>query len=324
MDDVQSKKCILVVGDSMADHYVYGKVERVSKEAPIPIVEYQYEEYHLGGAANVAANIVSMKNEVMLCSLVGNDAEGQRIRGIMQDKGINLDLLVHEEGRPTSTKTRVIAGNKVQVFRMDRESRGRMDPDKELELLGRIESILNDVDLIVLADYGKGFLSSKFVSYVVRLGKRRGKKVICSLRSGNPQPYYGAYLIKPDIRDLGEWAGMEINSVKDAEIAMQKMKSILKVENVMVDRSEYGLLLLDANYRMHKYENTCDNLVDITGAGATIMAVLGAFLAGGTDIEKSCKLACLAAGIKKGKLGTAIIDLEELEELKDYLDHKKE
>lgn len=324
MDVGQENKGILVVGDSMADHYVYGKMERVSKEAPIPIVEYQYEEYHLGGAANIAANLVSLQNEVMLCSVVGKDAQGMKIRGIMREKGINLDLLVQDAERPTSTKTRIVAGNQVQVFRMDRESLNSMDSGTEQKLLLKIESRLKNVELVVLADYGKGFLSSKMASQLVRLCKRKDKKVICSLRGSNPQPYYGAYLIKPDMSDLGKWAGMEIANVKDAEIAMQKMKSLLKVENILVDRSEFGLLLLDANYRMHRYENMCDNLVDITGAGATIMAVLGAFLAGGSDIEKSCKMACLGATIKKGKLGTTVIELEELEELEDYLNHKKE
>ncbi|QRN85022.1 hypothetical protein JR334_08575 [Clostridia bacterium] len=324
MDEGQGNKSILVVGDSMADHYVYGKMERVSKEAPIPIVEYQYEEYHLGGAANIAANVASLKNEVMLCSIVGTDDQGMKLQGIMQEKGINLDLLVKDEKRPTSTKTRIVAGNQVQVFRMDRECLDSMNSEVEQEILLQIEARLKKVDLVILADYGKGFLSSKMASYLVRLCKRKDKKVLCSLRASNPQPYYGAYLIKPDMNDLGKWAGMQIVSLKDAEIAMQKMKSLLKVENVLVDRSEFGLLLLDANYRMHRYENMCDNLVDITGAGATIMAVLGAFLVGGSDLEKSCKMACLGAAIKKGKLGTTAIGLEELEELEDYLKHKKE
>jgi len=323
MAETNNKK-VLVIGDSMADRYIYGKVEKVSKEAPIPVVEYEREELHLGGAANVAVNMLNLGHEVSLCTLLGQDDGGARVKKMLEQMGVGLEHLFEEEERLTTTVTRFIAGNQVQIFRLDRETKESLSLDREQEILDYLEDHIGSYGMLVLTDYGGTMFSNKMSSTLVRFAKNNEVRVIASVKHDQPQRYAGVYLLKPELEILASWANMKIENERDTEIAMQKMKGHLRVDNVLVDRGEDGLMLLDEAYQVHHYESECDNPVDITGSGATIMAVMGSFLIDGFDPKKSGKMACLAASIKKGKLGTTVLDLEELEEFEEEIETKED
>lgn len=317
MEDEVRKTCdcrILVVGDAMIDRYVYGKMERISDEAPVPVVEYEKEEYRLGGAANVAAHIAGLGAGACMCGLCGDDENALILRDCLKKAGVECDLLVEDPERPTILKMRVMVG-KHQVFRMDYEKRSDVGVEMERRILDRIEERLDDFHLVVLADYGKGLLTGKVASGIIRMAGMRGIKVISSARAGTPIRYGQSYLVKINAKDLGRLAGMEIHGDKDRVIAMQKIKSLLKVDNVVVVKKDESIIVLDSGFKVHDFEPLQEKTSDVIGVGATVMAVLGVYIMKGASVEEAARKANLGASLKMEKLGAGVVRLEEIEKL---------
>lgn len=290
----------LVVGDAMVDRFVYGRMRRISDEAPVPVVEHEREDYWPGGAANVATLLAGLGARVDLCSVLGRDRDGVLLREVLADAGVEDTLVLEGHGRPTTVKLRVLAGEdlRIQVFRMDYEDRSSIHPELERRIVEAVEERIGETDLVVLADYGKGLLTPKVASAVVRMARAREIRVISSARQGNPMKYARSYLVKVNARDLGTLADMPVENGRDRNIAMQKLKTQLKAEFVLLIEPDEGLVLLDQSYHVHEYPPLTRRSLDVIGVGATVIAICAYHTGVGDDMLEAVERAALGVSLK--------------------------
>lgn len=287
---------ILVVGDVMLDRYIFGKVERISPEAPVPVVEVQREEFRLGGAGNVAHNLASLGVKTYLVGAVGQDYGAQIVRRLLKEAGIE-DLLVEDPHRPTTEKTRIVALSQ-QLLRVDNESRRPVEGKTLQEILERMEL---EVDGVVVSDYAKGVIRRETVEKV------KEKKVFFSVdpRPQNKSLYVGADLMTPNEK--------EARSMFDEENLQALgwgLKRELKIKTLVITLGAKGMALFDEDFKV--FPARAKQVYDVSGAGDTVVAVLTACALAGVDWDSACELANLCAGIVVGKLGTAVVKPEEI------------
>ena len=290
---------ILVVGDVMLDRYLYGKVERISPEAPVPVVDVEGEEVRLGGAGNVAKNLASLGVETYLTGVVGKDGAGEKVEELLRESGI-VSLLA-KDSRPTTEKTRVISRSQ-QLLRIDREDRSKVGG----EALKRIREALTEVecDGIIVSDYAKGTVTYK----VTNLVKEREVFWAVDPRPVNRGLYKGASLITPNEKELREM--IDILSQDPVETLGIRLKKELEVDTLVVTRGPKGMTLFGE--KVENFPARAKEVYDVTGAGDTVVAALTAFHLAGATWEEACELANLCAGVVVGELGTASVTPEEL------------
>lgn len=299
-----SKARVLVVGDVMLDRYWFGEVNRISPEAPVPVVKVGRIEERLGGAANVARNIAAIGAKAALLSVVGQDEAADCIQRLLEADSISGQLH-RDSGLATTIKLRVI-GRQQQLLRVDFET----EPGHEAlsAKLADFEARLPDADAIILSDYGKGGL--KHIERMIALARAAGKPVLVDPKGDDYARYRGATLLTPNRSEFREVAG-RWKDEDDLTVRAQKLRDDLGVEALLVTRSEEGMTLYRKGERLH-VPAVAREVYDVSGAGDTVIAMLGVMLAAGSGFAEAVQLANKAAGIVVGKLGTAVVHSEEL------------
>ena len=295
---------ILVVGDVMLDRYWFGSADRISPEAPVPVVRVNQTEYRLGGAGNVALNIVKQGVQVTMLAVRGGDREGHKLENLLEESGIESEMIVDHK-LETTIKTRVIAQHQ-QLVRIDFEN----SPTHEIldKTLGRFSDRVADADVIVFSDYGKGGL--QHISQMIRQAKSMNKCVLVDPKGSDYEKYRGASYITPNKAELmsvlGQWSTEEELSVK-----VSALRERLDLEGVLLTRSEEGMSLYQKGSVNH-FSTAAKEIYDVSGAGDTVIGILAVMLGINYDIEHAVSSANRAAGIVVGKLGTATTSFDEL------------
>ena len=309
-----SEKTILVVGDVMIDAYLWGKVERISPEAPVPIVHIQKKENRLGGAANVALNINSLGAKAIMCSVVGDGSKGDIFRKTAKDLGFSTEGIIDSTERMTTVKTRVISSGH-HIVRIDDEITWPLSATDERNLLDCIDQILSKqkVDAIVFEDYDKGVLTEKVIAQVIEKAKSLNIPVSVDPKLKNFKNYIGCSLFKPNFKELKE--GMKVEFSADNTTAIEQslvnLRNELKAEGVIVTRSEHGVTSFDGeNFSTHSAHKR--EIVDVSGAGDTVIAVATLALASNWNLSDIAEIANLAGGLVCEKVGVVPIDKELL------------
>lgn len=300
-----NKQCVIIVGDIMLDHYQWGEVTRISPEAPVPVVRVEKETYRLGGAANVAKNIRSMGGDPYLIGMVGDDEYGSHIIKLLNEDNISFGIHVSRD-RKTTIKTRVM-GNSQQIVRIDKESDCFLNSDES----GSIERIYQSADqsgFVIVSDYGKGLINNH------TLGLFKNRKSIIDPKNKNFSSYKDIYIMTPNRKEAQEGCGEIIENKSDIIKAGKKILKKNRSENLLVTMGPEGMVLFKNNGEITHITTSARKVYDVTGAGDTVIGVLGVCLEAGVDLESSCVLANFAAGIVVGQIGSASAGKDEVEE----------
>jgi D-beta-D-heptose 7-phosphate kinase/D-beta-D-heptose 1-phosphate adenosyltransferase len=311
------KQNILVIGDLMIDKFVWGKVSRISPEAPVPVLEVVKESFTLGGAGNVANNLATMGAMVHLVGVVGNDAVGDMLRDELRSKRIGDNCLVVDESRPTSIKTRIIASHQ-QVVRVDRELKGNFTTGLINRICARLEEIIPTVDAVIISDYGKGVISPPVLSKAIALARRKDIPVTVDPKIEHFLSYKKVTCITPNL--LEAVGGMRIaheisNNHEEAIYDLgKKILKKLNSDSVLITRGEKGMSLFESNGKVTNIPTRAREVYDVTGAGDTVISIFTLALAARAKLHEAAEISNFAAGIVVGKLGTATVSPEELHE----------
>jgi rfaE bifunctional protein kinase chain/domain len=313
------KDChIVVIGDLMLDSYMWGDVKRISPEAPVPVVEVTSETVKLGGAANVANNIINLGAVPIPVGVVGDDLSGNQIRELFTSLGITVEGIASDPSRPTTIKTRIIAHDQ-HVVRADVESKDNLSTEMEDHLISYFKGILGDVNGVILQDYNKGVLTRRLIGEIIALCRENDIFVTVDPKFDNFFSYKEVNLFKPNRRETEQALGILIRSDKDLLKAVQTLFERLKCQSIMVTRGERGMALFPAPGEAPLHIPTrAKKIHDVSGAGDTVISTLAvAKLAGGSLME-SATMANFAAGIVCGEVGVVPIGAEQLfDELKN-------
>jgi D-glycero-beta-D-manno-heptose-7-phosphate kinase len=304
-------KRIAVVGDLMLDRYFWGKVCRISPEAPVPVVEIDNESTRLGGAANVANNIASLGGIPIMIGVVGNDAGAESLRMLVSEKGFPTSGVVVDGSRPTTMKTRVIAHGQ-HVVRIDQEEKVDLNIDTQNRVLAALENQITSLDGIILEDYNKGVLTKGLIQSIIRLAKDHKKPVTVDPKSNNFFEYQGVSVFKPNRKEAEEALGRRINTFEDMEGAARDLLAKLHAENVLLTLGEKGMILLERNGSLSHVETKARHVADVSGAGDTVIATLTMSMVAGASVRESAALANYAGGIVCGEVGIVPIEKEIL------------
>ena len=302
---------ILVVGDIMMDRFIWGKVTRISPEAPVPVVLVERETFLLGGASNVVNNIHSLGGRVSLCGVTGDDEMGQKIAKELTRKGVDIQGLMVEEGRQTTAKTRIIAHHQ-QIVRIDREM---TDPPKSSTFRGLLRFIddnLRHFDGIVLSDYGKGLLTKDLIRAVIHRASESKKFVMVDPKVKNFFFYRGATVITPNTAEASSAAGISITGLPSLKRVGKALLKRLRCAALVITRGEEGMALFEADQEPYLVSTVAKEVFDVTGAGDTVIGTMSLAMAAGAGVREAATLANHAAGIVVGKVGTATVTREEL------------
>ena len=302
---------VLVLGDLMLDEWVWGKVSRISPEAPIPVVDVHSITYSPGGACNVACNIIALGGRVRLFGLVGDDEAGQRLLGELDKRGIEVSGLLVDPSRPTTRKTRIVAHNQ-QVVRADRESRAPLTESMAKELLGRLEKVLHEVDIVLVSDYAKGVVIPKLLTPLIAACQEARRAVVVDPKGTDYSKYARVTVITPNEAEAAQATHVEIVDSDSLLRAGKTLLAQLGCQAVLITRGEHGMSLFEAGGKVTHLPTFAREVYDVTGAGDTAVATLSLALAcGATFVEAAC-LANHAAGVVVGKVGTATVSRQEL------------
>lgn len=306
-----SKCKILCIGDVMLDHYVYGKVHRLSPEAPIPILSNEEEKYLLGGAGNVAKNLSGLGAKCTLLSIIGTDRASKIIKNlVLKDKNIKPELFTIKNYN-SPIKTRYIRDSE-HLLRVDKEIKNYKKNKKLLS--GIRKSLIKNIekcDLIILSDYNKGLLNKTLIKEIVNIGRKYNKLIIADPKKNNLGAYSNIDLITPNQKELNNAAGKELKNEIEIVAFSRSIIKKYKIKEILLTRSEKGMLLIGRNY-LKKYEANAKKVYDVTGAGDTVISTLALMKAIGLNTEISSKISNYAAGIIIGKRGTATLTYREL------------
>jgi rfaE bifunctional protein kinase chain/domain len=307
MNDLQSRlesARVLVVGDAMLDRYLFGDVERISPEAPVPVVRVTRQEERLGGAANAALNVKSLGTVVTLLTVVGDDEPARSLQHLLKGEGVHT-ILGRDPNLSTSVKLRII-GRAQQLVRVDFEN----EPDHEVlaDMLADFARVVTEHDAVLFSDYGKGGLAH--IPRMVELARAAGKAILIDPKGRDYSRYAGATVITPNRAELAQVIGPWENDTQLAERA-QRLREIHHFDALLLTRSEEGMSLFDAGGHTHVPAHTRE-VFDVTGAGDTVIATLAAMLASGMSLRDALPVANRAGGIVVGKFGTASVTYKEL------------
>ncbi|MDD2698129.1 MAG: D-glycero-beta-D-manno-heptose-7-phosphate kinase [Arcobacteraceae bacterium] len=314
-----TQKRILVIGDLMIDHYLWGSCNRISPEAPVQVVDIKSETTVLGGAGNVVNNLCALGADVTVMSVIGDDEVADELSIMLDTLGVERFLIL-DENRKTTKKSRIIASHQ-QVVRYDKESKNEIDNECEKVLVFKIFETIDRYDLVIMSDYGKGVLTESLIHKIIFAASGANLKVLVDPKGEDYSKYRGAYLLTPNKTEATMATGVEITDDVSLLKALKKLRDSASLEVPMITLSEDGIAILGENDTIIKKPTVAREVYDVTGAGDTVIASLGYCLAKGIGIEASLEFANLAAGVVVGKLGSATATIEEIEEYKSTL-HK--
>jgi len=311
---------IVVIGDFMIDHYLWGTSSRISPEAPVPVVEVRAEEDRLGGAGNVVNNLLALKSKVLVSTVIGKNSS--RLFKLLEKKDINKDAVFVDNSRETIIKSRVIASNQ-QVIRYDKESKNPISKDDEERILNYLKEHISkehisEIDLILLSDYEKGVLTKSLTQKIIKLSNRENIKLIIDPKSDFSK-YTNAWMLKPNKKELSVATNIDIKSEEDLIKAGWKLKEELNLDYLLVTLSEEGMALFSNKYI--KIPTIAKEVFDVTGAGDTVLATLGYAISNGFDIIEAIHFANAAAAVVVGKIGSATVTIEEIKEAQRAFDN---
>jgi rfaE bifunctional protein kinase chain/domain len=303
---------VAVVGDIMLDRYIWGQVERISPEAPVPVVAVADTSIRPGGAANVAWNLASLGIKTRLAGIIGKDRSSLELTGLIRGKGVSPSSLVADPRRPTTEKVRIIAHSQ-QVVRADFESSEPL-PDTILKkLLSAVRFAVAGAKAVIVSDYGKGVVSTEVMDLVRSLCSVKRVPVLIDPKEGHFSLYRGASIVTPNKKEAGGFYNRKIRSDGDLEFVGHALLRDLEAEAVLITRGEEGMTLFQGRKRSQHFATRASEVYDVTGAGDTVISVLAAGLAAGASLHESIELANAAAGIVVRELGTASVGSDELE-----------
>jgi D-beta-D-heptose 7-phosphate kinase/D-beta-D-heptose 1-phosphate adenosyltransferase len=310
---------VLVAGDLMLDHFVIGRVSRISPEAPVPVVEHDHDEYKIGGAGNVAHNARALGGRVELVGLIGRDEAAGRLRAEMVTHGMGVDGLVVDPARPTTTKQRIVTTRNQQVARVDYEDETEAAGEVEQALVDRARRALAHADVVIVSDYLKGAVTRALVAAIVKDAVARKVPVLVDPKIPHIDYYAGATVVTPNHHEAETATHMRIRSHDDAKRAAKVFLDRARCQGVLITRGEHGMSMLDPAGEAH-YPTVAREVADVTGAGDTVIAALALGLAAGAALAEAAQLANHAAGIVVGRFGPATVSPAEL--LAEFGDHR--
>lgn len=311
--DSIKRKNILVIGDVMLDVYYMGEVKRISPEAPVPIFKKRYEKKVLGGAANVAANLVAANQKVSIMTIIGDDNDGKTLKQSFSELSINTDFILKGKRR-TTVKTRFIASNNQQVMRLDVEENESITLEECSILLSLLKTKIKEYDLIVISDYLKGLMSYDFTQGIINIADKSNIKVIIDVKDPKFEKYSGAFLLKPNLMELGFLTGMPVETESEIIYASNQLKRSCNCKYVLTTRGEKGMTLT-GDFGSFTVESVGKEVFDVTGAGDTTLAYFAACLVNGLGVNESVKISNYAAGLQVAMMGTCPVELQKVSDL---------
>jgi rfaE bifunctional protein kinase chain/domain len=311
-------KRMLAIGDLMLDEFIWGRVSRISPEAPVPVVNVTGESYYPGGAANVARNLREFTKETFVMGVVGRDARGKTLLELLDGAGIHTEGVIADDTASTTVKTRVIARNQ-QVVRVDRERKMVLRPEQLSEAVAYLEDAVAEMDGIVVADYGKGFLTQALADEICRLARKHGKTLTVDPHPHTSLVWRGATAIKPNRIEAFSAVGLAPSEpvepvCRDEALleAARRLSRLWETQNLLVTLGEHGMLLFDGQAEPQHLAARAHEVFDVSGAGDTAIALFTLGLTAGASAATAAELANRASGIVVGKVGTATVTPAEL------------
>ena len=306
------KARVLVVGDVMLDHYIWGSVSRISPEAPVPVVHVTQENVLLGAAANVVNNIHSLGGTVNVCGVIGQDSAGKQLIRLLRSKSINTDGLIQEDGRPTTIKTRIIAHNQ-QVVRFDREAKDGVHRETHRRIFDTVKGKIEDgLDAIVISDYSKGIVTRALVRDIMRLARKNNIVVSVDPKVNHFGIYSGVTILTPNSKEASIGSRIEITDEKSLDRAGLALLKRLQCDAVLITRGEHGMSLFQRGGKTAHIPTVAREVFDVTGAGDTVISVLTLAMASGASMVDASRIANFAAGIVVGVVGTGTVSPDDL------------
>ena len=302
---------VLVIGDLILDRYLYGRVDRLSPEAPVPVLDYQKEEFILGGATNVAHNISTLGGLVSVCGLTGNDPQAQIFKDIMKEARIDASGLIPDASRPTTVKTRVI-GDRQQLVRVDREKRHEISGVALDKIKIFLSENVTDFNSIVISDYGKGVITTEILDFIRDLATTHNVPVVVDPKDTHFSNYKGFTVITPNLTEASLGAGFKIKDEETLLAAGKNLLSILDCASILITRGSDGMSLFRKDKKLLNIPTRTRGVFDVSGAGDTVVATIALSLACNLTVDESAHLANWAAGVVVAKHGTATVNIDEL------------
>ena len=304
---------VMVLGDLMLDHFLWGTVTRISPEAPVPVVEVNDETIRLGGAGNVAHNIHTLGATPVLVGLVGDDQHGHTLIQAIGDEGVDTGGIVTDVDRSTTVKTRVVAHSQ-QVVRADREDTRELAGKAFQQILEKVEGHLHDVHAVIISDYGKGVITAKILSRILPLAKEKGKFVAVDPKESHFPLYRGVSLITPNQKEAGQAYGRPITDGTSLKEVGQGMLQRLELEALLITRGEEGMALFEGDGSLTHFPTLAREVYDVTGAGDTVVASFVVARPAGASLKEAALISNHAAGIAVAGVGTTAVTFRELAE----------
>ena len=312
MDISKFDRCnILVVGDLMVDEYLWGDVERISPEAPVQVVTIKDEDFSLGGSGNVVNNVIELGAKVSAVGVIGTGTDGQLLLNKLNELGVDIAGIFQDSNRPTTRKTRIIASNQ-HVLRIDRETKESISEPTFEEIVKYLEDKIPDVDVVLISDYGKGLITEALMARLIAAAQKHKKITIADPKGLDFSKYSGVSLITPNKKEAALASGIEVVDEATLIEAGNKILQRVGIDKLLITCGKDGMVLFDRNKAPYKIRAETRQVYDVSGAGDTVLAVLGLSVASGISFEDGAVLANTSAGIVVGKVGTATVSRQEL------------
>lgn len=308
--DFRNKE-ILVIGDIMLDRYIWGSVNRISPEAPVPVVKFSKETVHLGGAGNVASNIVSLDGRVSCLSVIGEDFMGREVAKKLRNIGADTSGIIEDPSRNTTVKTRIIAHSQ-QVVRIDREVDSAVSRKIEDMLIKRVKARLGHASCVIISDYDKGIITKRLLKVVLNDVQKRKIPVAIDPKLNHFASYKPATVITPNLLEASRATAIEFKKDKDIRRAGRKILTQNRCRGVLITMGDKGMLLFERGNLPYHIQTVAKEVYDVTGAGDTVISTIALCLASGASLKEASIIANHAAGIVVGKIGTATVSSGEL------------
>lgn len=305
-----SKIKALIIGDIMIDHYIYGNCNRISPEAPVQVVEVQKEDYTLGGAGNVLKNLISFDCEADVISVIGNDTYGDLVLTELAASNVSGDGVIKDNGRCTTVKSRVLASNH-HLIRLDREDLTEIPKNIEIELIEILKNKIDCFDIVLISDYNKGVLRQSFLQEIFKLCREKGIPSLVDPKGVQFEKYKGVNIIKPNKKEATLATGIPIKDHESLKQACKALKELTQCDQVIITLSEDGIAYYSEDV-LTLIPTKAMGVIDVTGAGDTVLAALGVSIASKRTLQEACEFANHAAAIVVSKVGSAVASLEEI------------
>lgn len=304
---------VIVLGDMMLDSYQWGKVQRISPEAPVPIIEINHEEFRLGGAANVALNLAALGAQVMPLGLIGKGPNGKRMQALFSEHALDATALIIDPSRKTTIKTRIGAANQ-QIVRIDIEDRHYLDANLQAQILAKLQQHIASCHILVIEDYNKGLLSPELIKAVLALCKIHQVPVSVDPKQKNFFAYEEVDIFKPNYIELQTNLGVRFENEAQFFAAAFKLRHRMRVKHLVITRGAKGMFIFSEAPEATHLPSSAREVFDVSGAGDTVISALSLAYAAGADIQRAAILANQAAGVVCGKMGTSSVSIAEIME----------